>query len=50
MNKNLVSGMLLCRYGFKVVLEFDKVVVSKSVQFIGKSYDYGGLLLFSIRL
>jgi hypothetical protein len=50
MNKNLVSGTLLCRNGFKVVLEFDKVVVSKSIQFIGKGYDYEGLLFFSIRL
>ena len=29
MNKNLVSGSLLCRDVFKVVLEFNKVVVSK---------------------
>ena len=29
MNKNLVSGFLLCRDGFKVVLESNKVVVSK---------------------
>ena len=29
MNKNLVSGSLLCRDGFKVVLESNKVVVSK---------------------
>jgi hypothetical protein len=30
MNKNLISGTLLCRYWFKVVLESNKVVVSKS--------------------
>jgi hypothetical protein len=29
MNKNLVSGSLLCRDGFKVVLESNKVVISK---------------------
>ena len=29
MNKNLVSGSLLCRDGFKVVLKSNKVVVSK---------------------
>ena len=34
MNKNLVSGSLLCRDGFKVVLESNKVVVSKHGQFI----------------
>jgi hypothetical protein len=28
-NKNLVSGSLLCRDGFKVVLESNKLVVSK---------------------
>jgi hypothetical protein len=30
-NKNLVSGSLLCRDGFKVVLESNKFVVSTSV-------------------
>jgi hypothetical protein len=29
MNKNLVSGSLLCRDGFEVVLELNKVVISK---------------------
>ena len=28
-NKNLLSGSLLCKDGFKVVLESNKVVVSK---------------------
>jgi hypothetical protein len=36
MQKNLVSGTLLCRDGFKVVLESNKIVGSKSGQFIGK--------------
>jgi hypothetical protein len=48
MNKNLVSGILLCRDGFKVVLEYNKVVVSKFGQFVGKGYDYGGLFRFSM--
>jgi hypothetical protein len=39
MNKNLFSGSLLCRDGFKVVLESNKVVVSKHGQFIGKGYE-----------
>jgi hypothetical protein len=39
MHKNLVSGTLLCRDGFKVILEYNKIVVSKSGQFIGKGYD-----------
>ena len=36
-NKNLVSGSLLCKDGFKVVLESNKLVVSKHGQFIGKA-------------
>ena len=28
-NKNLVSGSLLCRDGYKLVFEFNKVVISK---------------------
>src|SRR5438128_48368 len=48
MNKNLVSCFLLCRDGFRVVLESDKVVVSKHGQFIGKGYECGGLFRFSL--
>jgi hypothetical protein len=48
MNKNLVSDSLLCRDGFKVVLEWNKVVVSKHGQFIGKGYECGGLFCFSL--
>jgi hypothetical protein len=48
MNKNPVSGSLLCRDGFKVILESNKVVVSKHGQFIGKGYECGGLFRFSL--
>jgi transposase InsO family protein len=48
MNKNLVSGSLLCRDGFKVVLESNKVVVSRHGLFIGKGYDCGGLFRLSL--
>jgi transposase InsO family protein len=48
MNKNLVSGSLLCRDGFKLVLESNKVVVSKHGQFIGKGYECRGLFRFSL--
>jgi hypothetical protein len=41
--KNLVSVSLLLRDGFKVVLESNKVVMSKHGQFIDKGYDCGGL-------
>ena len=45
-NKNLVSGSLLCKDRFKVVLKSNKLVVSKYGQFIGKGYDCGGLFCF----
>jgi hypothetical protein len=47
-NKNLVSDSLLCRDGFKVVLESNKVVVSKCGQFIGKGYVCGCLFHFLV--
>jgi hypothetical protein len=47
-NKNLVSGSLLCRDSFKVVLESNKFVVLKCGQFIGKGYVCGGLFHFSV--
>jgi hypothetical protein len=47
-NKNLVSGSLLCRYGFKVMLESNKFIMSKCEQFIGKGYERAGLFHFSI--
>src|SRR5438132_13483008 len=43
MNKNLVSGSLLWRNEFKVVLEYNKVVISKHGLFMGKDYECGGL-------
>jgi hypothetical protein len=46
-NKNLFSSSLLCRDGFKLVLESNKFVVSKCGQFIGKDYVCGGLFRFS---
>lgn len=46
MNKDFVSGSLLCREGFKVVLKYNKVVVSKHGLFIGKGYKCGGLFHF----
>jgi hypothetical protein len=46
--KNLVSVSLLLRDGFKVVLESNKVVMSKHGQFIGKDYDCVGLFRLSL--
>ena len=34
--KNLVSGSLLNKHGFKLVFESDKVILSKSGTFVGK--------------
>jgi hypothetical protein len=48
MNKKLVSGSLLCRDGFKVVLQSNKVVISKHGQFIVKGYECGGLFRFPL--
>ncbi|WVZ71732.1 LOW QUALITY PROTEIN: hypothetical protein U9M48_020279 [Paspalum notatum var. saurae] len=48
MNKNLVSGSLLLRDGFKVVLESNKIVVSRHGLFIGKVYVSGGLFRLSL--
>lgn len=36
--KNLVSGSLLNKHGFHIVFESDKVILSKSVIFVGKGY------------
>jgi hypothetical protein len=47
-NNNLVSDSLLCRDGFKVVLQSNKFVMSKCVQFISKAYVCGGLFYFSV--
>ena len=46
--KNLVSGSLLCRDGFRLVFESNKCVVSKYGTFVGKGYESGGLFRFSL--
>jgi hypothetical protein len=43
--KNLVSGSLLCRDGFKLVFESNKCILSKFGTFVGKGYESGGLFL-----
>ena len=42
-NRNLISRSLLCRDGFKLVFESNKVVISKFENFVGKGYESGGL-------
>jgi hypothetical protein len=46
--KNLVSASMLCRDGYKVVLESNKCVVSNHGTFVGKGYDCGGLFRLSL--
>jgi hypothetical protein len=46
--KNLVSGSLICRDGFKLVFESNNCIISKFGTFVGKGYDSGGLFRFSL--
>ena len=46
--KNLISGSLLCRDGYKLVFESNKCVLSKYGTFVGKSYKSGGLFRLSL--
>ena len=42
--KNLMSRLLLNKHGFRMVFESDKVILSKSGMYVGKSYVFDGLL------
>jgi hypothetical protein len=46
--KNLISGSLLCRDGYKLVFKSNKFVLSKYGTFIGKGYDSGCLFRLSL--
>jgi hypothetical protein len=46
--KNLISGFMLCRDGYKLVFESNKYVVSKYGTFISKDYESGGLFRLSL--
>ena len=46
--KNLISGSLLCRDGYKLVFESNKCVISKYGTFVGKGYESGGLFRLSL--
>jgi len=41
--KNLVSTSLLNKKGFKIILESDKVIVTKSWMFMRKGYSCNGM-------
>ena len=46
--KNLVSGSLLNKHGFRIVIESDKVILSKSGMFVGKGYLTDGLFKLNV--
>ena len=46
--KNLISGSMLCRDGFKLVFESNKCILSKYGIFVGKGYENGGLFHLSL--
>ena len=46
--KNLVYGFLLCKNGFKTVLESDHVVLSKNGIFVGKGYTSDGMFKLNV--
>ena len=46
-NKNRISGSVLCRDGYKLVFESNKIVMSKFGNFVGKGYESGGLFRLS---
>jgi hypothetical protein len=46
--KDLVSGSLLCRDDFKIMLESNKCILSKYGIFVGKGYVSGGLFRLSL--
>ncbi|XP_016902969.2 uncharacterized protein LOC107991967 [Cucumis melo] len=45
--RNLVSGSLLNRVGLKIVLEGDKVILTKNGDFVGKGYLSNGLFVLN---
>ena len=47
LHRNLVSGSLLNRVGLKIILEGDKVVLTKNGEFVGKGYLSNGLFVLN---
>ena len=46
--KNLVSGYLLSKNGFRLVFEFDKFVLTKNGMYVGKGYMSDGLFKLNV--
>jgi hypothetical protein len=47
-NRNMISGSLLCCDGFKIVFESNKIIVSRFGLFTDKGYVCRGLFRFSV--
>ena len=46
--KNLVSGSLLNKHGFRMVFESDRVVLPKNEMYVGKGYVDDGLFKLNV--
>ena len=46
--KNLVSGWQLNKFGFKIVFESDKVVLTKNGLYVGKGYALNGMFKLNV--
>ncbi|GAB2296180.1 hypothetical protein Dimus_038406 [Dionaea muscipula] len=46
--KNLVSGSLLVKHGFRTVFEADKIVLSKNGMYLGRGYMSNGLFKLNV--
>ncbi|KAI3755706.1 hypothetical protein L1987_55512 [Smallanthus sonchifolius] len=46
--KNLVSGWQLNKFGFKMVIESDKVVLTKNGLYVGKGYALNGMFKLNV--
>ena len=46
--KNLVTGSLLSKKGFRLVFEFEKIVLTKSGIYVGKGYMSNGLFKMNV--
>ena len=48
LRKNLASGWVFNKFGFKLVFESDKFVLSKSGMFVGKGYALNGMFKMNV--
>ena len=48
LRKNLVSASLLCKRGFKIVMESDKIILLKNEMYVGKGYCTEGMFKLNI--